>query len=112
MKSIESPPLKISDSPALDAAEVSQEARAHQPARRGFRVEVALALVIFVFLAATATWIRRDTVPPLWDSAVYLQQGAIQYHALQREGLLAFLDAFSHTMDKKAPLIAALPIPL
>lgn len=112
MKSIESPPLKISDSPALDAAEVSQEARAHQPARRGFRVEAALALVIFVFLAATATWIRRDTVPPLWDSAVYLQQGAIQYHALQREGLLAFLDAFSHTMDKKAPLIAALPIPL
>ena len=79
---------------------------------RRFEAEAALALVIFAFLAATATWIRRDTVPPLWDSAVYLQQSAIQYQALTREGGLAFFDAFSHSMGQKAPLIAVLPIPL
>lgn len=79
---------------------------------RRFKAEATLALVIVVFLAATWTWIRRDTVPPLWDSAQYLQQSAIQYHALTREGVSSFLDTFSRSMGKKAPLIAALPIPL
>ncbi|MEO7974952.1 MAG: glycosyltransferase family 39 protein, partial [Thermoanaerobaculia bacterium] len=79
---------------------------------RRFRTRVVLAIVVVTFLAATATWIQRDTVPPLWDSAVYLQESAILYHALTRQGVLAFLDAFSHSMGNKAPLIAALPLPL
>jgi 4-amino-4-deoxy-L-arabinose transferase-like glycosyltransferase len=66
---------------------------------------------VLLLLLASASWLRRDTAPPLWDSAHYLQHSAILYHALRDDGPRAFFAAFSSSMDRKAPLIAALPIP-
>jgi 4-amino-4-deoxy-L-arabinose transferase-like glycosyltransferase len=84
---------------------------APQKTRRRITAYLALTLTILIFVATTAVWIRRDTVPPLWDSAHYLQHSTILYRALTQEGPLAFLRTFSQSMEQKAPLIAALPVP-
>lgn len=95
--------MPSSSSPAAPDARVGHGWRA---------IHVAVALQIVLFVTATATWIRLDTVPPLWDSAHYLQQSVVLHRALTEDGLGAFLREFSRAMGEKAPLIAALPIPL
>lgn len=74
-------------------------------------MRIALAGLLFGLLLANLSWLRRDTAPPLWDSAHYLQHSSIFYRALERGGPAAFLDAFSTSLGSKAPLVAALPIP-
>lgn len=96
--------------PAMDS-EASLGSPLLRATWRHWQAEIAVTLVILAFLLATVAWIRLDTVPPLWDSAHYLQQSTILYRALARDGVLAFLDSFSRAMGQKAPLVAALPIP-
>lgn len=79
---------------------------------RRWAVALGLTAAIGFFVIATAVWIHRDTVPPLWDTSQYLQESEVQYRALRREGLASFLVAFAGAMGDKAPLITTLPLPL
>lgn len=92
--------------PALPTDEPPARPRPHSRA-----ANAALVSLVLLLSSVTLVWLRRDTAPPLWDSAHYLQHSAILFHALRDDGPLAFFDAFSSSMDRKAPLIAALPIP-
>lgn len=68
--------------------------------------------MIAFFVVTTVIWVRRDSIPPLWDQAHYLQESELLYHTLRQQGPAAFLSAFSGVMGSKAPLITALPLPL
>ncbi len=90
--------------------EVPRTSREEAPSRWG-RAGLALILVIAFFVITTVVWVKRDSVPPLWDQAQYLQESELLYHVLRQHGPVAFLSQFSETLRTKAPLITVLPLP-
>lgn len=72
---------------------------------------LAVVALTGFFALSTLLWIHRDTVPPLWDTAQYLQESERIFHAWEDRGAIAAAGVFSGAIGNKAPLISALPLP-
>ena len=71
-----------------------------------------LAAWSFVFCLFTIFWIFKNTAPPSWDQAHYLEASANLENTLKSQGILAFLDQTTRVIGTKAPLLPILAIPL
>src|SRR5579871_1175434 len=77
-------------------------------ARTGFTA----AAVVLLSLGLTLTWLRLDRAPPSWDDGYYLTKSLELYDTLVEKGVVKYTVRFLTIMDRKPPLIAALPTPI
>jgi len=76
------------------------------------RVPRAVATAAFLGAAMALAWFARaNAYPPAFDEAWYLEVSYRFWHALVKDGPIAFASSWMSAFRFKAPLVSALPLP-
>lgn len=71
-----------------------------------------LSFWTILFSVITTLWIFKNTIPPAWDQANYLEASEYLRQSLANHGLLDFLIKSTEVVGRRGPLISILPVPL